>query len=153
MDRVRLGGYGEVIEAAYALFLCGTDPVFAGLHGYINGADGRPYAETPHVAHDFHQTGLSRARRHTTVVLPKVPAIATVVHELGHVLDEALNFEHVAEPVSSYARNSRHEAFAEAFAAWVLPFGHGYGAAKDALHETDPATVALLSALTDRRTP
>jgi hypothetical protein len=162
MDRVRSGGYSALIEAAYQLippglhqfirphFLCGTDPVFAGLHRYENVEDDRPYKTTVHVAYDFHQDGLRRALRHTTVVLPREPkliTLATMVHELGHVLDEALRFEHDAHPINDWANTNRYEAFAEAFTAWVLPFGHGYGADKDQLYDSDRQTVALFEEL------
>lgn len=164
MDRiVPRGGYSELIDAAYSHipagvrallrphFLTGTDPVFAGLHGYRDTNDGRSYLDIAHVAYEFHQP-LPRARRRTTVVLPRLTSVRTIVHELGHVLDERLDFEYEAVPVTSYAETSHFEAFAEAFAAWALPFGHGYGAAKDRLYERDRATVGLFEALADRRT-
>jgi hypothetical protein len=163
MDRVRTGGYSTLIEAAYELipqslhrlirphFLCGNDPLFAGLHRFESASYNRSYRNTAHVTYDFHQEGLRRMHRRTTVVLPEEPKrvrMSDLVHELGHVLDEALGFEHAALPVTSYAKDNRYEAFAEAFAAWVMPFGHGYGAAKDALYDTDRATVALFEGLT-----
>lgn len=159
MDRIRPGGYSAVIEAAYGLipagihplvrshFLTGTDPVFAGLHRYDVTDDGRAYADTAHAVYEFHQEHLPRERRHVTVVLPWLPPLAVVVHELGHVLHLRLCFEPTPEPVTDYGRVNKREAFAEAFAAWVLPFGHGYGAAKDALYERDRKTVALFEEL------
>lgn len=161
MDRIRPGGYAPLIEAAYELiptglhqwirphFLCGTDPVFAGLHRYEAMSHSRSYRATMHVAYDFHQPELSRARRRTTVVLPEDPRhirLRELVHELGHVLDSALGFEHVAEPVSWYGETSQIEAFAEAFTAWVLPPGE-YDDQRDRLYATDRHTVALFEGL------
>lgn len=80
MDRVT-HGYCAMIEAAYGLipaglhplirphFLCGTDPVFAGLHGYVAAQDGRSYRSTAHVAYPHHQTALARLHRRTTVII------------------------------------------------------------------------------------
>lgn len=162
MDRAKAGGYAELIQSAYDLipagfhpllrphFLCGTDPIFAGLHEYEDTTDGRSYRATPHVAYDFHQTGIARSNRHVTVVLPDPPKtmrVRVLVHELGHVLHERLGFEHDAVPVTEYADSSRFEGFAEAFTAWVLPLGNSYGAAKDRLYSEDPATVALFESL------
>lgn len=156
MDRIMLGGYAELIDAAYARipvglhvllrphFLTGTDPAFAGLHGYRDTNDGRSYGDTAHVAYKFHQP-FPRARRQTTVVLPRLVSVRTVVHELGHVLDERLDFDHEAMPVTEYAETNRHEAFAESFAAWAL--GYCYGLAKERLYERDRATVALFETL------
>ena len=158
MDRLKAGGFASVIEATYQLipptirnlirphFFCGTDPVFAGLHDYLDVADGRSYRETAHVAYDFNQR-LSRSQRHITVVLPTLPSIEVLIHELGHVLDERLDFEPDVTPVTRYGQTNRYEAFAEAFTAWVLPYGHGYGASKDYLYEHDRRTVALFGQL------
>jgi hypothetical protein len=161
MQRIRSGGYSELIRAAHALipepicglvqadFLCGTDPVFAGLHRYDAIADGRSYRNTAHVAYDFHQGGLPRARRRVTVVLPGRPEktrLWAVVHELGHVLHAHLGFEHDAWPVTEYAETNRFEAFAEAFTAWVLPHP-AYRGAQERLLSYDPATVALFEGL------
>jgi hypothetical protein len=159
MDRVKFGGFSAAIEAAYRLipstmhdlirphFLCGTDPVFAGLHDYLDIVDGRSYRDTAHVAWEFQQR-LPRAHRRTTLVLPTSPSMPVMVHELGHVLDERLGFEPEAMSVTWYGQTNRYEAFAEAFTAWVLPYGHGYGEAKDLLHEQDARTVALFEGLT-----
>lgn len=61
MDRVLAGGYSAAIEAAYRMipdplhhrirphFLCGTDPLFAGLHSYRDASYGRSYSDTIHV--------------------------------------------------------------------------------------------------------
>jgi hypothetical protein len=159
MDRTRGGGYSALIEAAYDLipagmhplirphFLTGVDPVFVGLHRYGTTTDGRPYSGTAHVAYRYHQQHLPADRRHVTVVLPQIYDLRTVVHELGHVLHERLSFEPKPVPVTAYAGTNWLESFAESFAAWVLPFGHGYGDAKDRLYERDRATVALFDGL------
>jgi hypothetical protein len=158
MDRVKRGGFSAAIQAAYQLipptihdmirpdFLCGTDPVFAGLHDYLAVTDGRSYRNTAHVAYEFNQR-LSRSHRRTTIVLPTPPSVEVLVHELGHVLHECLGFEPEATRVTWYGKTDRFEAFAEAFTAWVLPYGHGYGEAKDLLYEQDARTVALLEGL------
>lgn len=158
MNRLAPGGYSALVEAAYGLiparlhhliqadWLTGVDPVFAGLHDYLDMSYGRSYRTTAHVAYDFHQL-LPTARRRTTVVMPSLVAVRTLVHELGHVLHERLRFEPSPQPVTEYAATDRFEAFAEAFAAWALPLGHSYGAAKDQLYEGDRATVALFEGL------
>lgn len=128
--------------------LAGADPVAAGLHRHTDASYGRSYRDTAHVAYEYHQGHMPRDRRAVTIVLPDVPSIAVVVHELGHVLHAAIRFQATTpQPVTWYAQDNDHEAFAEAFAAWALPYGHGYGAAKDRLHRHDPATVALFNQL------
>jgi hypothetical protein len=128
--------------------LSGVDPVFAGLHKYVNASYGRSYADTPHVAFEFHQMHMPAYKRAITMVLPHNVGIRTIVHELGHVLDGRLNFEHDSVvPVSWYAKTNQREAFAESFSAWVLPLGNGYGNAKDRLYETDKKTVELFERL------
>lgn len=150
MDRVRPGGFAALIEAATSAmpagirdlvrphFLCGVDPVFAGLHEYGDASYGRSYREIAHVAYPVHQYGRPRADRRTTVVLPRLVKVEACIHELGHVLDERLGFQHCAQPVTWYAEDNRAEAFAEAFASWVLP---GYA------HRPDEATLALFESL------
>jgi hypothetical protein len=61
------------------------------------------------------------------------------VHELGHVLDESLGFTVAAEPVTWYTRDNRAEAFAKAFASWLIP---GYA------DRPDPAVGDLFDVLT-----
>lgn len=162
MHRVARQADAEAIASALALlpvhiwdliadvhFLTRSDPVFVGLHAYVIAEDGRSYGETAHVARPAHQGGLCRSRRATTVVLPTSGDMArrVIVHELGHVLHERLRFEPKAKPVTRYAKTNDGEAFAEAFAAWTLPFGFSYGAAKERLYVTDPATVGLFESL------
>lgn len=151
MERLRDHRYAEAITAARQLlppaidarlhphFLTGTDPVWAGLHNYTDCSYGRSYRDTMHVAGPEHQRNLPTDRRWVTVVIPTVPQLPDLVHELGHVLDRELPFKHTAQPVSWYANDNREEAFAEAFAAWLIP---GY-----ADRPLDPATVALFESL------
>jgi hypothetical protein len=160
VERIKPGGYSELIEAAYHLippsmhplirphFLCGTDPLFAGLHGTESSEDGDPrsYRDTAHVAYDFHQS-VPRSRRYVTVVMPEPCSLQEMVHELGHVLDGSLGLRVETKPVTWYAKVDRLESFAEAFTAWVMPFGYRYGAAKDRLYDGDRATVALFDQL------
>ena len=166
MQRIRRHRDAELIGHAYSLlpprlaqrlehthFLTGVDPNFTGLHHDERTVDGRYYRDTAHVVYPFHQWHRPAAERVTTVVIPHwtrrlqwwMPA--SVVHELGHVLDWQLGFTHHAQPVSEYAHTDRMEAFAEAFAAWALPFGYDYGEQKDRLYDTDRATIALLEGL------
>lgn len=143
MDRIK-PGYSEAIEAAYKVIpqeihkyirphiLTGTDPVFAGLHEFVNTKDSRAYAECAHVAYPQHQTKILRVDRRTTVVLPYQPDLETVVHEFGHVLHESVQFDHDAKPVSDYATMNTWEAFAEAFTSWLIP-GYAEYPARDSV--------------------
>jgi hypothetical protein len=109
-------------RVAHAQWFAGADPVFAGITTYAATTDGRSYRETAHVCYPFHLSHRHRAERVSTVVLPRPQEPWVVVHELGHVLHEALAFDtHDPVPVSAYARTDRWEAFAEAFTAWVCP--------------------------------
>jgi hypothetical protein len=95
-------------------FLCGVDPVFAGLHRWteatFDGIGTVRYAETAHYD-----------PASATVVLPTYVSPAVVVHELGHALDFLTEPGLDPAPVTSYAATNRREAFAEAFLGWVLP--------------------------------
>lgn len=170
MNRVKPGGYAELISAAFALIpermhslirphvLCGTDPGFAGLHRFTSASYGRSYSNTWHVAYPHHQIAPAARDRRTTVVVTDViddapevfsrfgfhRPVAAMVHELGHVLDESLRFEHDAKPVSGYAGTDRFEAFAEAFTAWLIP---SYTASCGSGSVVDGATAALFSDL------
>jgi hypothetical protein len=92
------------------------------------------------------QSHRPRSARRATIVLPFGPGrTATVVHELGHALDEVLEHEWSAKPVSAYARVDRFEAFAEAFTAWVgLP---SYQAERDRLYRIDRESAAFFDAI------
>lgn len=106
----------------YTHFLTGIDPIYAGLHSYIDTNDNRSYRDTAHVAYPWnHLNGKER----TTIVLPTLKAAypSTVIHELGHCLDEIMGFRHEAKPVNDYAQTDRREAFAEAFTAQYFWLG------------------------------
>ncbi len=102
--------------------------------------DGRNYADTAHVLYPTHQPRLPRSRRVTTVCLPLEVESWAVVHELGHVLHEALEFEPAPRPVDDYAATNSHEAFARAFDAWIMP--HLWPAERARLEE-DSETMML----------
>jgi hypothetical protein len=80
------------------------------------------------------------------IVLPFGPGrTSTVVHELGHALDDVLGYEWSAKPVSDYGRVDPFEAFAEAFTAWVgLP---SYQTERDRLYRVDRETAAFFDAI------
>lgn len=99
-------------------FVCGVDPVFAGVHSF----DGCGYGDVPHCCYPHHLNGPAD-RRVTTVVLPLAVHPYVVVHELGHALHERINFDHRSEPVTDYARTNFQEAFAEAFVARHYNYG------------------------------
>lgn len=117
-------------------FLTGTDPVWAGLHGYASALDGRGYAASAHCAYRFHT-----ADRSTTIVLPVLEPPHVVVHELGHALHEVIGFAHVAVPVTWYAKTNDWEAFAESFVASLYWYGD------QAAFHADEATRALFAEL------
>jgi len=50
-----------------------------------------------------------------------IPAV--IIHELGHALHDQLDHQPEVQPVTQYARTNSHEAFAEAFTAWVAASG------------------------------
>ena len=145
MNRLAGDGFREAIGAAYALlrprlsdrlqhvhFFTGSDPWRAGLHegspevrAFADGTS-YSYAEMAFCMYPHHQRHLSASARRTTIVLPPTffrdygwCAAETVIHELGHALHEVIGWDWVAEPVTAYAHENNHEAFAEAFAAWV----------------------------------
>jgi hypothetical protein len=120
-------------------FLCGVDPRFAGLHRFDETDDGRSYGATAHCVYPHHQLHMSAARRRTTIVLPEPAPPWVIVHEYGHALHEALNFDHDATPVTAYAQTNRFEAFAEAFTAYFYRIGYG--------ERPDLQTLALLDEL------
>jgi hypothetical protein len=99
-------------------FLTGTDPLFAGLHTYAVAEDGRSFGDTAHCSYAHNS-----ADRTTTIVIPVPLEPHLIVHELGHALDEALNWAHRVVPVTDYARVNRYEGFAESFVAWLYWYG------------------------------
>jgi hypothetical protein len=99
------------------------DPIAAGLHSWERldlGEFGTgSYRQCAHVCYPAHIERPAADRR-TTIVLPKLVEPDTVIHEFGHALHETLDFETtVLVEVTAYAAYSTHEAFAEAFTAWV----------------------------------
>lgn len=153
-SRIHGTGYREAIAEAFDVigptltgrlshvqFVCGVDPVFAGIHTYDKPRDGGlSFRITTHCAWPYHLAGPAD-RRVTTIVVPEAPwhhtyplwLVHDLVHELGHALDWLTGQRHDAVPVTQYARTNRREAYAEAFVSWCWP-GNGYD-------RPDPATV------------
>jgi hypothetical protein len=126
-------------------FLCGVDPLFVGLHDEEVTTDGRSYRDTAHVCYGrWHMPHMHLADRVTTVALPAPVEPWVIVHELGHVLDEQLEFAFTPKPVTDYAETHRMEAFAEAFTAWCIPW---YAPWSDGILYRDEQTVALFRGL------
>ncbi len=158
MYRITNHIYSEAIGYAFELlpiaiskrlnhvhFFTGTDPLYAGLHSYVESNDKRSYRTTAHVVYPCHQGILNKQLRNTTVVLPIVEDADpyVIVHELGHCLDEVLGFKHSSIPVNSYAKTNRLEAFAEAFASqyfWL-------GTKAEDIFQADKATQYLFKEL------
>lgn len=157
MNRITNCKYTEAISYAFSLlpiimvdklqyihFLTGTDPIYAGLHNFIDINDKRSYRNTAHVCYSW-----NALNRHepTTVVLPLLNDANpyTIIHELGHCLDEAWGFSHNALPINNYAKTDRYEAFAEAFACqyfWL-------GAKAEDIFQSDGAIQYLFKGIED----
>lgn len=161
VERIRGHDTGELLSMAldwlpesvatrlrFVHFFIG-DPVFAGLHEFEVADDGGSYRTAAQYVSECLQRHRPRSARRATIVLPFGPGrTATVVHELGHALDEVLGEEWSAKPVSDYARVDRFEAFAEAFTAWVgLP---SYRPERDRLYRIDRDSAAFFDAITLR---
>lgn len=159
MERIRGHDAGELLSMAlnwlpesvarrlgFVHFFVG-DPVFAGLHRFDVAADGGSFRTASQYVPERLQSHRPRSARRATIVLPNGPGrTETVVHELGHALDEVLGEEWSAKPVSDYARVDPFEAFAEAFTAWVgLP---SYQTQRDRLYLVDRETAAFFDAIT-----
>lgn len=74
----------------------------------------------------MHQWHLSALRRRTTVVLLDGDERdhRTILHELGHVLDDRIGFQRPDfTALDSYAATNQWEAFATAFQSWATPVG------------------------------
>lgn len=99
-------------------FFCGTDPIWAGLHSFQKTVGGNSYGAVAHCCFRNHTSDKS-----VTVVLPVLVPPSTVVHELGHALHYEYALDHVALPVTDYAKTDRFEAFAEAFEATFFWYG------------------------------
>jgi hypothetical protein len=135
--------YPLVHRLQYIHFLTGTDPIYAGLHRCEPiGDDKRSYRNTAHVSYPWNAIN---KRGQTTVVLPLLTDADpyTIIHELGHCLDEVLGFEHEALPINDYAKTNRLEAFAEAFACQYFWLGRQ---AED-IFQSDVATRYLFKQL------
>jgi len=123
------------------------DPVFAGLHEFEVADDGGSYRTAAQYVSESCQTHRPRSARRATIVLPSGPGrTATVIHELGHALDDVLEYEWLAKPVSNYGKVDPFEAFAVAFTAWVgVP---SYQTRRDRLYRIDRRTAAFFDAIT-----
>jgi hypothetical protein len=159
VERIRGHDAGELLSMAlnwlpesvagrlgFVHFFVG-DPVFAGLHRFEVAADGGSFRTVSQYVPARLQSHRPRSARRATIVLPNGPGrTETVVHELGHALDEVLGEEWSAKPVSDYARVDPFEAFAEAFTAWVgLP---SYQTQRGRLYRVDRETAAFFDAIT-----
>jgi hypothetical protein len=126
-------------------FVAGVDPLFVGVHTYESTTDGRSYHDTACCLSPHHQQHRPRSDRATRVILPAEREPRIVIHELGHALDEAIDWDrHDPMAVTAYAQTDRFEAFAEAFTAWIMP--NAYPWAEPILHQ-DQATLALFEEL------
>ena len=155
MERIADNNYSEVIGEAFRLlppalevelryvhFLTGVDPIYAGLHDSIAIGDGRSFRNTAHVVFGRYEVG---KQERTTIVLPLLAdgCLVTIIHELGHCLDELLRFEHMAVPVNIYAETNRMEAFAEAFTAEYFWLGDE----EEDIFQSDKSTRVLFEQL------
>ena len=97
-------------------FWFAIDPLFGGLHGFDDTGDGRSYRNTSHCNYEHHV----RDRRTTVALLDGDENDELVIlHELGHVLDERLGWDHPdIAPMNAYAATNSHEAFAVAFQSY-----------------------------------
>jgi hypothetical protein len=158
VERIRGQDAGELLSIArnwlpkpiatrlgFVHFFIG-DPVLAGLHRFEVAGDGGSYRTADQYVSEACQKHRPRSARRATIVLPSGPAeTEAVVHELGHALDDVLEYEWTAKPVSSYARADEYEAFAEAFTAWVgLP---AYQTERDRLYRIDRDSAAFFDAI------
>jgi hypothetical protein len=159
VERIQGSGAGELLSIAldwlpqsiatrlgFVHFFIG-DPVFAGLHKVEVAHDGGSFRTIEQYVSERLQGHRPRSVRRPTIVLPFGPRrMDQVVHELGHALDDLLGYQWWAKPVGNYARTDSHEAFAEAFTAWVgLP---GYQEERDRLYRIDRDSVAFFDAIT-----
>lgn len=107
-DRIPDRHYSEVIGEGLARlptgmrhrlglvrFVCGVDPVFAGIHAWSTTTDGRDYRDIAHHVQPFNVLG-PRDPRTDVVVIPTLRNVHPhiVVHELGHALDLTLGCTH-----------------------------------------------------------
>ncbi len=138
MERIVSCKYSELIGAAFDIipativdrlgyihFLTGTDPIYVGLKREECPNDGRSFRTTWCCSYPWNQFVEDKR---VTVVMPQLykgypmkllPML--VVHELAHVLDYILGFNHVVKPITEYGRTNRMEAFADSFVYWLFP--------------------------------
>jgi hypothetical protein len=137
-DRVPMR-YRPCLEAARTLipdevrrlieprFLFGVSPRFVGLHHEDMGknfpkiaARGWTYDDCAHACFAH-----STPDEQPTVVFPKPwlypDPVKTILHEYGHLFDEATGFHLSPPPTTDYSWNNRYEAVAEAFAYVLIP--------------------------------
>jgi hypothetical protein len=156
MNRLHADGYREAVDFVQrhmsddllarvqcADLLFGADPVFTGLYDYAwptlpdaevvavtcwpwNGRDAVPTIVIPSLGRGW------------SADLPVV-----IAHEYGHVLHSTLGFEPEAWAVSEMAKENHHEAFAEAFACWLIG-GYPFWTWHQYRYGPDEATDALL---------
>jgi len=127
-------------------FWTGTDPRWAGVvprweskHRYLSGPTAIACAYPNHTLDK---------RVSVVMLVPESRGlrVVDVVHELGHVLAWNVGVrDHDATPVTTYAMNSRHEAFAEALVTWLFK---GYGDEESLF--TDLPTLDLFRRLSAR---
>lgn len=103
-------------------FLVGVSPVYVGLHNYreVAGYDGLTYDVCAHACFSFHTPdGVP------TIVFPDPDLypdpVSTLLHEYGHLWDEATGFSVDAPETTPYSRTNRLERIAEAFEALCKP--------------------------------
>lgn len=138
MERIPNNKYSEAIERAFRPipqgirdlikvdFLCGTDSIFAGLETDELTGDGRSYRITAHYCPNDAQC-LPVYLRKPTIVLPVLETPETIVHELGHALDNVLGEReegvyytdlHQIPKFASWVDDDA-ETFAEAFLSYL----------------------------------
>lgn len=171
MKRLVSNGYREVISGALEVltptmqdrlrhvdFLCGVDPRYLGFtHTSYTFKDGRTvdYSNLAYCMYAFAQDYLLPSNeRVTTIVLPQRKVFerygwppGVVLHELGHALHEALDFDWAAEPVTDYALENEDEAFADAFEVWATPVSLGSFECAEYQRAIDPKTIAFFEQL------
>lgn len=170
MNRIVAGPYAEEIGIALGQipraivdivvpgldFLTGTDPIWAGLHTFavlgtsLPGDEETAAGTRAHYVGTYHQCLGAPIDRRPTIVLPtpEMSHWSAVVHEIGHALDDLVDYAKVPEPVSDYAKVDEREAFAMAFQTYV--FGQQGQPELDkawSLLQEDRETVALFDYL------
>ncbi len=145
----------------------GSDPILAGLHTLEANKRGVSYRTgVGHYVWPHSQRHRPCSARTPTIVLPSLSdrrmyeprnnrrLLGWILHEFGHAVHDASErryrmswavdqrWTRVAKPVTKYAQTNHYEAFAEAFADWLLP-GYLHG-----LVHKDRATVAHFERLT-----